>query len=909
MAPPTKCELCFHTKSAQEALEMLDSCPNGLSEEEAAKRLEQFGPNELPEKKGTHPAIIFLKQFKSILIYILLIAAGISYVFGHMIDVYVILGVVLINACMGFVQEYRAEKSINALKNMIVPRAKVYRGGELIQIEAKDLVCGDVILLEEGDKIPADARIIESKNLRCVESSLTGESLPIDKFPKQLPEKTPLADMKNMVWMGTFVASGQATVVVTATGIRTSIGKIAKEIQNIRRTRSHFEKKTDLLAKQMGLIAAAGASVIFITGYFFRGIPFEEIFVFTLASLVSAIPEGLPAVLVVVLAIGSHRMAKRNAIIRTLPATETLGVVTAIITDKTGTLTENTMNAERIVLSGEGEISVSGRGWIPSGEFRQSEKIIIPLESSGLSKILHIGAVCNNAKLFKKENEENYSVLGDPTEAALLVLAEKAGLKKEVVHTREGRIDDMPFSPERRYRASLVKMADGGELEIYAVGAPEKILRRSTHVLRGGEVHELTRARKDEIEENMGRLTRSAMRVIALAYRKTRKKENELSDEDVSGLVFVGLAGLRDPIKQGVREAVEKAKTAGIRVIMATGDHKETALAVAKEIGLVDSESGPPKAFSESELLKMTADEFGEAVGKVSVFARLTPTMKLKIAESLQAQGHTIAMTGDGINDAPALKKADIGIAMGVIGTDVARESSEIILADDNFASIVSAIEEGRIVFRNTRQSSSFLITTNFAEQATILSTLFMGLPLPLSAIQILWLNLVTDGVSDITLATEPGHNEALNEPPKNAKEGILSKEILPFLFVMSATMVAATLLVYLALLPLGEEMARTGAFAVMAFTQLFNVLNMRSLKKSVFEIGIFSNRYVCASLVASVSLMCIALYNPFLQGIFRFSYISPVQLFEIALLSSSVLWLGEFYKRLKKMVSESRAI
>ncbi len=892
----------FHSEPVEKVLKKLSSEINGLSRKEAKTRLQDFGPNEIREKKAKHPVLIFLKQFHSILIYILVAAAAISFFIGHAVDAYVILAVILINAVIGFIQENKAERSIQALKRMIVPHAKVFRGGELLQVHAKELVPGDIIFLEEGDRIPADARLLEVKNTRTVEASLTGESLPVDKDVRVLPENTGLADRKNMVLMGTFVAGGQAKAVVVATGIKTAIGEVAVSIENIKKVKGHFEKKTDVLARQMGIIAVVCAFIVFLVGFFVRKFEFSEIFIFTIAALVAGIPEGLPAVLVIVLAIGAHRMAKRNAIIRTLPATETLGVATIIATDKTGTLTQNTMNVEKIILPGEDEITVSGEGWKPSGDFSRKDNIIAPLENSRLSKLLHVACVCNNARVIKEESEK-YKIVGDPTEAALVVLAEKAGLKKEELLEKEKRIDDLPFNPELKYRASLsVLVKEDKKKEIYVVGAPEAVLAHSSFMLGEKGEKKITQEEREKVLSDIQGLAKKAMRVLGLAYKITPAGTDNLSEDLVNDLVLVGVVGMIDPIRPQVKEAIAKANKAGIRVIMKTGDHKDTAVAVAREIGMigVKAKSMFPEVLTEKELLKLSEEEFEETIKHVSVFARLTPGMKLRMVGVLQKQGHIVAMTGDGVNDAPALKKADIGVAMGIIGTDVARESSDIVLADDNFASIVSAIEEGRTVFTNTRQASSFLITTNFAESISIITTMLLGLPLPLLPTQLLWLNLVTDGVTDVALAAEPSHEDVLEEPPRKAKENILSKEIIPFILIMAGIMVTLTLIIFYAYLPGGIEKARTGAFTVMAFTQLFNVLNMRSLKRSIFKIGLFSNKFIVASLIVSVVLLVMVLYVPFFQGVFQFVPLGLLEVLTIVLFSSSVLWSGELYKYFK---------
>jgi Ca2+-transporting ATPase len=893
----------FYSKSVEGSLKALSSNIEGLSKKEAKIRLDLFGLNKIAEKKTNHSFLIFVKQFNSPFIYILVIAAIISLIFNYLIDVYVIGAVILINVTIGFLQEYKAERSIQALKKMIVSYAKVLREGELLKIPADELVPGDIVLLEEGDNIPADGRLIELKNFRTQEASLTGESLPADKILNSLSAKTSLADRKNMVWMGTFVSSGEAKCLVTKTGESTEIGQIAKDIGKIKETEGHFEKKINKLAKQMGIIAVLSVLVIFLVGFFIRGFDFKDIFLFSIASLVSAIPEGLPAILVIILSVGAHRMAKRNAIIRKLPATETLGAVTVIATDKTGTLTENTLTVESIIVPQGKEINVSGAGWGTDGNFYQSDDEIFPLKNSQLSKLLHISALCNNARVIKKENnEKKYEIIGDPTEAALIVLAEKAGIKKEIIEEKEKVIDDIPFNSELKYRASLSLPIEDGAKEVYVVGAPETILEKSSHMLgRAGE-QRLTSKEKQEFFSGTHKLAKEAMRVLGIAYKKVNKKTDNLENDLINDLVFVGVLGMRDLPRTGIKEAIYKAKKAGIRVIMKTGDHKETATAIAKEIGLVDegNKGKFPLALTEQELLSLSEKKFEEAVKNVSVFARLTPKTKLRIVKVLQKQGEIVAMTGDGVNDAPALKKADIGISMGVVGTDVARESSDMVLADDNFVSIVNAVEEGRIIFNNTRRSSFFLITTNFAEVLTLVSTLFLGLPLPLLPTQILWLNLVTDTGSGLGLSLEPGHKGIIGESPRKKEENILSKDIIPFLLLIVIIMIVVTVSCFYYFLPQGIEKARTGAFMVMSLTQLFNALNMRSLRKSVFQLGIFSNRSLVIGLIASFMLVLAVIYLPFLQDIFKFTNLNYKELLLIIFISSSVLWFGELYKYIK---------
>jgi len=904
----------FHSKTGEKVLEELSSFPGGLPQKEAQERLQKFGPNEIPEKKSLHPLFIFLKQFRSWLIYILIGAAVFSFLNGEMFEFYIILAVLVFNAVMGFIQEYRAEKAIKALKGMIVPLAKVVRDGQLLSLPAKELVPGDIILLEVGDRIPADARLLEAKDLRAMEAPLTGESVPVDKNIKELPEATPLADQKNMVWMATFVAAGRGKAVVAATGFKTGLGQIAQSLEEIEAPPTHFKIKTNLLAKQMAGIAFACIFVLFLVELFVGHFGFENALRFAVAALVSAIPEGLPVVLVIVLAIGARRMARRNAIIRNLQATETLGVANVIATDKTGTITLNTMDAEKIFLLGQDEVVVSGGGWVPKGEFSQKEKVIVPLENEQLRKLLHIAGIANTARLIKekREEEEIYKIIGDPTEGALVVLAEKAGLKKEVLLEKEKKLDTLPFSSEFKYGASLSVLAEdeANKKEISVCGAPETVLEFSGQGLNSeGKIEKLTPKTKKEISSKIDSFARNGLRVIGLAYRSVSPATEKITPELVKNLTFAGLVAMKDPPRPEVKEAIAKAKMAGIRVIMKTGDHKETAIAIAKEVGLLEKEDVKaadqyPLAFTGKDLEALSEKEFDSAVNHVSVFARLTPQMKLNILESLQRQGYVVAMTGDGVNDAPALKQADIGIAMGQIGTDVARESSSMVLADDNFASIVNAIEEGRTVFTNVKQTSLFLITTNLAEITTLVVSLILGVYLwgePLLIIlpaAIIYLNLVTDGFTDVALACEPRHEDVLKEPPKGKEENILSKDIFPFMAIMVVIMAVLTLWIFKTFLLTGSlEKARAGAFAVMTVTQLFNVLNMRSLRLSVFKIGFFSNKFLAGGLIAATILVVIPLFAGGVAEKFKFETLAVTEFLLIVLLSSFVLWTGELYK------------
>jgi len=882
----------WYSKTKEEIFNELETSEKGLTNNEAKERLKKYGLNEITKKKGTNPFFIFLKQFNSPLVYILFIAMIISFIFKHLVDAYVILIIILINSIIGFIEERKAERAIEALKKMIVSYAKVFRSGQVLKIPASQVVPGDLLLLEEGDKVPADARLIEIKNFRTQESSLTGESFPEEKSIKILSNESSVGDRTNMVFLSTFVVSGEAKAIVVSTADKTQIGLVAESIQEVIQPKMHFNEKVSQLAIQMTIFASIGAGLTFIIGYFINKLEFFEIFLFTIASLVSGIPEGLPAVLVIVLAIGARRMAKHNAVVRHLPAVETLGVATVISTDKTGTLTQNSMAVENITTFDE-EFSITGNGWMPLGKFLKGKISINPLKNETLKKVFSISFLCNKSNLFRKE--DNYEPIGDPTEVALLVLGKKAGLRKEEL--QEEIVDDFPFSSELKFRATLVKNKKLNNKQLYVVGAFEEIIKNSSQYYNGKKIN-LSPSEKDKLLEKSNNLAKKGLRVLALAYKDLPATTNSVSPKQVSNLVFVSIVGMKDPPRKEVKDAITKAKNAGIRVIMNTGDHKETAIAIAKEIGLVQ---GKIKAYTEKELEDMDDSEFNNALRESDIFARVSPKMKLRIVKTLQEQGEIVAMTGDGVNDAPSLKRADIGISMGIIGTDVARESSEIVLTDDNFASIVNAIEEGRTVFRNVRRTSFFLITTNVAEDVTIVSSMALGLPLPLITIQLLYLNLVTDTLPGISLSFEPTHKDVLNQPPRNKKEKIINKDLFPFLILTAGLMTLVTIPLFIYFLKnFGLDKARTAAFVSMSMFQIFNVFNLRSIKNSLFKIGVFTNKWVIYGFLLSFLIMLLVIYVPLLAGIFKLIPLSITELIFIIILSSSIFFVGEIYKFFK---------
>jgi Ca2+-transporting ATPase len=884
-----------HTAPAVEVLRLTGSRPEGLSSIEVKAKLKEFGPNQLPPPPKPSVVARLLKQFTSPLILVLFGAALLSFLFSRTTDAIVILVVILANAAVGFYQEQRAERAIEALKGLSVPFARVLRSGDFQTIPAAELVPGDVIVLSEGARVPADARLLTALNLATLEAALTGESVAVEKDADAvLAEGTPLADRTNMVFLGTLVARGEGSAVVVATGATSALGSIAVSLATVKRARSHFERKAGELVLRMAMIAVAGAVITFIVGYTVRGFALFDMLLFAIAVLVSAIPEGLPAALSVVLAIGAHRMARRGAVIRFLPAVETLGVATVIATDKTGTLTQNIMTVTDLLLGGSEPVTVSGGPRDFVGEFRSETRMLDP-QRPLLRRVLSALALTSGAKLILTGGTTQ--VEGDPTEASLLVAAMKGGVPPSVA-LAGGRITDtLPFDQKAKLRAVVFEHAN--QRTLFTAGSFEGILERCTAVQSENGVRVLSEDERKTYIKNAERLAAQGRRVMAVAERN-RFARTHLKPSDTHHLTLLSIIGIEDPPRTGVAEAVQKAKAAGLRVILKTGDHAVTAVAIARAVGILEPNQ-PGTVLTETDLDALSPEEFDRAVAEISIFARVTPQTKLKIVETLQRQGQVVAMTGDGVNDAPALKRADIGIAMGKAGTDVAREASEIVLTDDNFATIVAAIEEGRLVFRNVRRTSYYLVTTNTAENVTILLTLAFGFPLPLLPVHILWLNLVTDGVSSVTLATEPIHGDELHSPPRSPKEAILNPTVIVPLLVMAALMATVAIGLFANALDEGIDRARTLTFTAIAVMQLFNVLSMRSLHESLFRLGFTSNRPVLYGIAASFVLQLAVLYVPPLQSALHFTPLTLLDWIVILGLSSSVLWLGELLKWVRR--------
>ena len=876
----------WHNLSISQALETLGSRRSGLAVTEAKSRLLQYGPNELKGRKKTPPVIVFLRQFLSPLIYVLMVAAIISLIVEHFIDAGVVLGVLVLNAAIGFIQETRAEKAMEALIQMAAPKARVRRDGEIKLIPAREIVPGDIVLLETGDRVPADARLIEVSNLKANEAMLTGESMPVEKSTDAMREDVPLAERKNMVHMGTIVNYGRATAMAVRTGMATDIGQIATAIQEIKQEKTPLQKNISKVSRYIVVLFLSICALLVAVGLL-KGLDWLEVFLLAVAAAVSAIPEGLPAVVTVVLAVGMRIMARRNAIIRKLVAVETLGSATVICSDKTGTLTLNEMTVQRLYADGQW-IEVTGEGYIPQGEFRRDGQPVDLQNEPQINLMLRIGALCNDSFLTRQDNDECCDIYGDPTEGALLVAATKAGMNKEKLEKAYPRLDEIPFQSEKQYMATL-HPRDGGRVA-YVKGSVERILALSRHRLKGEQVVPLTEKEVDAIMQANDDMAGQALRVIATAYVELPSELEDLKDEHIRGnLIFAGLAGMADLPREEAREAVRLCQQAGIRVVMITGDHKVTAESIARQLELP-----PGKTVTGLELQQMSDEELYQQVESISVFARIEPLHKLRIVNALKSHGHVVAMTGDGVNDAPALKAANIGIAMGITGTDVAKEGSDMILADDNFASVVAAVDEGRAIFNRLRNVLFFLLSTNLGELlALALSLLFVGRA-PLLAVQIIWVNLVTDTTAAVPLGLEPKVGDELRQPPRHPGVGIIFPGLLLRIIFMATFMGVGVFLIFRWAEPrMSIEEARTITFCTMVAFEWFRAFNARSDEYTVFRLGIFRNRWLFMAISGAIALQLIVVYAPFMQVAFSTIPLT-VEKWGIALVAGASLFIIE---------------
>jgi Ca2+-transporting ATPase len=854
----------WHGIEAEEVLNRLESSHEGLIQEEAKTRLGTFGPNELTAKKRAGPIEILLSQFKDIFILMLLAAITISLFVGETTDAMTIGVIVVLNAVVGFVQEYRAERALEAMREMTAPKARVLRDGEIRTIPAVDIVPGDLLLLEEGDRIPADARLLDVIDLQMDEAVLTGESTPVEKSVSPVDLETAVADRKNMIFMATHVVLGRGQAVVTSTGMNTEFGKIAEIVQTTGVEDTPLKAKLNKFAKRLAVIIVAICMLIFIAEAF-RGETLVGSFMIAIALAVSAVPEGLPAVLTVTLALGARDLAKRNAIMRRLASVETLGSTTVICSDKTGTLTRGEMTVRKIYTDGK-EIEVTGVGYQPQGQFLLKNTPVEPLKEPSLELVLRIGALCNNAKLVLEPEPQ---IIGDPTEGSLIVTASKAGLTLKKLSQEYPRLQEIPFSSERK-RMTTVNFTPKAQMIVCNKGAPETVLERCTFILKNGKKTTLTKEDRERILQANAQMASEALRVLGIAYKILPKNISEIHREELeTGLIFAGLAGMIDPPREEAIRANRLCEEAGIKTIMITGDHRLTAVAVAKEIGMIDDNS---IVLTGAELDRLNDEEFEEMVEGVRVYARVSPEHKQRIVKALQSREHIVAMTGDGVNDAPALKHADIGIAMGITGTDVTREAADMVLADDNFASIVSAIRGGRIIYDNIRKFAFFLMRCNFDEIFVIGTFALLNLPLPLLPAMILWLNLVTDGGPAIALSVDPPTEDVMRRPPRDPKEGVLHGKIASIVASFMFQVLGTALLFYIAYYVWGDpiEKARTMAFMQASFSELIVVWNSRSDRKNAFKVGFTSNKYLLASVIIGIALSISIVHVPILAAMFN---------------------------------------
>jgi Ca2+-transporting ATPase len=895
----------------------------GLSHGEARARLRRFGKNELRAERRVPAWRRFFAQFADVLVVLLLVAALISAGLWFYerdaalpYEAIAIFAIVLLNAIMGYVQQARAEQAVAALRGMSAARAAVIRDGQRHSIPATEIVPGDIILVEEGDTIPADGRLIESTALQTAEAALTGESLPVSKDTAPIPGEAGLGDRHNMIFSGTAATYGRGRAVVTAIGMQTAMGRIAGMLEGATDEDTPLQKELDRVGRMLGLVVVGIAVVMIVTIILVEDVRgFAAIFdvlILGVALAVAAVPEGLPAIVTAVLSLGVQRMARRRAIVRHLSAVETLGSANVIAADKTGTLTRNEMTV-RAIVTASGRVSFGGTGYVPEGALGRDggEPIKGPLHSE-LVRTLSAADRANNAVL--QERNGQWTVQGDPTEGALIVAARKAGLEAEVLDARFARVGEVPFSSERKLMSTVHRDAERGErLLVFTKGAPDVLLARCSHELVGEQAQRLTEERRAAIQASNEALASQALRTLGVAFRSLPKNaaRGAFAPEIEQDLVFLGLIGMIDPPREEARNAVARAKGAGIRPIMITGDHPKTAAVIANELGITRE----ARVVTGVELQRMPADALDTVVREVSVYARVNPEHKLRIVKALQRDGMTVAMTGDGVNDAPALKIADIGVAMGITGTDVSKEAADMVLADDNFATIVAAVEEGRAIFANIRKFLRYLLSSNIGEVMTMfLGVLLLdiiglsragegGVVLPLLATQILWINLVTDGAPALALGVDPVDPTVMNRPPRPRGEGVITRFMWGGIVFVGVVMAMGTLLVLDACLPGGLidgsgtiRYAQTMAFTTLMMFQLFHAFNARSDERSAFA-DMFRNPWLWAAIGFSLVLHVAVVYTPFLQEAFSTTPLSLRDWLVCAAVASSVLWLRELSK------------
>lgn len=883
--------------------ELNTSAQAGLTSHEAKRRLEQYGLNELAQKKGKSLFQMFLEQLKDYMVLILIAASVVSILVNEVTDSIVIIGIVIINAVLGVVQEYRAGKALEALKKMSAPNAKVIRDGEPVTIPARYLVPGDLVVLETGDYIPADVRLINSVNLKIEEAALTGESVPVEKHADaQLSGDIGLGDQINSGFMSTLVTYGRGSGIVTETGMNTVIGKIAEMIQEEGTAETPLQKKLANMGKVLGTSCLAICVVVFAMGLI-RGEHVLEMFMTAVSLAVAAIPEGLPAVVTIVLALGMQRMAKHNAIMKKLHAVETLGSTTVICSDKTGTLTQNQMTIIKLYVPGL-EIDVQGDGYKPVGAMTAEDKKLELDNEPAVHRLLEIQALCNDARLehIVEDGTDEWRVIGDPTEGAMIVAAAKAGLHYDALNQAMPRLQEIPFDSKRKLMTTFHRMQNGAHMA-FTKGAPDILAERCTHVLRrDGSVEPITETDMEAILQQNRTLASQAYRVLAMAFRHVAQVPSEPTpEEDEKELVFSGLVGMIDPPRTEAIEAIKVCKSAGIRVVMITGDYRDTAAAIAKQLGIISSDD---QVLAGADLNNMDDAQLNKAANTVSVYARVSPEHKVRIVQAVKNNGAIAAMTGDGVNDAPALKRADIGVAMGITGTDVTKESADMILTDDNFSSIVRAVEEGRVIYSNIRKFVFFLMSCNVGEILIIFVSMLLAWPIPLLPIHLLWVNLLTDAFPALALGTEKGEPGLMQEPPRNPGEPIINRDMLINIAVQSIVMTGAVLgAFFYAWKSYGIEMGRTYALTALIISELLRAYTCRSEKHTVIKLGIFSNKNMNLASIVSFGLLAVILLTPGLRDVFNVSTLHMHDVDFILIVGAMPLLFGELTKLIKSAV------
>ena len=878
----------WHTLSAADACARLESFSAGLTAAEAARRLDEYGSNELQAAHRISPWTILFEQFKNVLIVILLAATVLSAFLGHGVEAVAITVILLFSVVLGFVQEYRAERAIEALRQMAAPTATALRDGEEREIPARDLVPGDVVVLRAGNRIPADARLIEAVNLQIQEAALTGESVPVEKHaaPLSNPELA-LGDRKNMAYAGTTATYGRGRAIVAATGMKTEFGKIAQMLQTVETGKTPLQENLDKLGHTLGRAAFVVVGIIVALGLF-RGQPFIEMLVFGIALAVAVVPEALTAVVTISLAIGVQRLVKRRALMRRLPAVETLGSTSVICSDKTGTLTKDEMTARKLYVAGQ-LLEVSGAGYEPHGQFSRDGVSVEP--STPLERLLQAAALASDAHIARNEVAGRWQVTGDPTEGALVVVAAKAGLNKAALDARFPRVHEIPFASDTKRMTTLHSVA--ADVVAFAKGAPEIILDSCERQWTADGETRLDAASRNELVETVRHMASEGLRVLAVASKAGATLENAERD-----MTFLGLVGMIDPPRPEAKAAIQTCEQAGIRVVMITGDHPITAHAVARELGLLKA----GRVTSGAELEAMSEAELERQVENIEVYARVSPAHKLRVVTALQKKGHVVAMTGDGVNDAPALKKADIGIAMGITGTDVAKEAAAMMLTDDNFASIVAAVEEGRGIYSNIKKYLMFLLSSNIGEIGLMGGAMLLGLPLPLTAVQILYVNLATDGLPALALALDPPEADLMRRKPGNPRTGIFTRPVVTLMMVGGVWSMLVNLSLFAWALNSGRSVAEamTMTFVSLVLIQFFKAYNFRSDRLSVLNRP-FANTWLNWAISWEFVLLLVVVYVPSLHkpfGTFSLSVVDWAIVVGLALTISPVLEAAKWMER-----------